>query len=812
MKKPKFIAEFDDIPTSRAKMPELPLNERKLNFTEVELGLVQNIALAEAARCLSCRRCIGCGLCLAECDSDAIVYDMEDTSSKASFDAVVAAPGAEPYNPASKPELGYAESPNIVTTFELERVMNPAGPYGGLPLRPGDGTYPACVAFVQCVGSREEGIGAAYCSSSCCTQALEQAAALARAVPGIAITFFHREMRPLGRHGEALLAGAEEDDSTCFVFCEVVGVSGPDCEGPVTVKYDDGGGEKEAEFDLVVLSVGRRAPRSVRRLARSIGGSQNKFGYIQSTPLAPVATGEGATPVAGTSVRPMDVGGAVAAGVAAASAALDGVDAAAAQTAPGAAESGRVAPAGADGPAVVVLCEYWLATAGLDAARVSDLVGKLDGASAVLACPTACVTPSVRRLGRLADERGASRLLVVGCYPGTHDAFWRERGSSRSEKLATVDVLGAGSGTDAASLARSVGEWVGGGEIETCGTKAVPRELSKRALVVGGGVTGLSAAAELARRGVAVTLVKEAGDPAPRLRGAAMGDGDSVEALASLVERVEADPAIEVVPGSTVASIERTARGFETKIEGRSGTIEHGALVLAGEATDYDAAATKGGPSGRVITQLELAERLAGGASDVGNVVMIQCVGSRTPEHPYCSRNCCAEALTHVHRILAENPDAALTVLHRGIRVWGFDEEMFSDAIDLGVRFVHVKAEPVVSEDGTGVTAVDERSGEELSFEPDLVVLSTGVVAAGENRRIAEALGLEVDGDGFLPPADEAIAPVRGRCDGPEPCERRCEGVFVCGTAAWPASIEESVTQALAAAGKASLYLTKGRR
>ena len=191
---------------------------------------------------------------------------------------------------------------------------------------------------------------------------------------------------------------------------------------------------------------------------------------------------------------------------------------------------------------------------------------------------------------------------------------------------------------------------------------------------------------------------------------------------------------------------------------------------------------------------------------------MIQCVGSRTPEHPYCSRNCCAEALTHVHRILAESPDAALTVLHRGIRVWGFDEEMFSDAIDLGVRFVRVKAEPVVSNDGTTVTAVDEESGEELSFEPGLVVLSTGVVAAGENRRIAEALGLEVDGDGFLPPADEAIAPVRGRCDGAEPCERRCEGVFVCGTAAWPASIEECVTQALAAAGKASLYLTKGRR
>ncbi len=820
MKKPKFITEFEDIPAPRAKMPELPLDERKLNFTEVELGLAREAALAEASRCLSCRRCIGCGLCLAECDPDAIVYDMEASSSKATFDAVVAAPGAEPYNPAANPALGYSESANIVTTLELERMLNPTGPYGGLPIRPGDGTFPSRVAFVQCVGSRDEGIGAAFCSSSCCTQALEQAASLGDALGTVSVTFFHREMRPLGRRGEELLRYAEENDDIDFVFAGVTGASGVDCEGPVIVKYDTGDGDREREFDLVVLSVGQRAPGSTRRLARSIGGKQNKFGYVATTPLAPTATGEDANPVAGTVARPMDVGGAVAAGSAAASQVLNGLDGAVESDPSGAesgvesgAESGDGSPVD-DGPAVVALCKYGLTTAGLDVSRVSHAIGESSGAPWVITFPTACVTPTVRELGRLADERRASRLLIVGCYPETHSGFWRAKAAARIDRPLAVEIIGGGDGADAESVARAAGEWLAGGSPERCTDDA--RVVENRTLVVGAGVSGLSAAAELARRGVPVTLVEAGTELAPRLRGAAIADPDAAEALAALVERVEAEPAIEIATGSTVASVERTAHGFESVLTGSSGEtrVTHGALVLAAEATDYDASAIKGASPDSVITQRELTERLRGGAADLSSVVMIQCVGSRTPEHPYCSRNCCAEALANLHRILGENPETEVTVLHKGIRVWGFDEEMFSDAIDAGVRFVRVADTPAISDGASPeVTAVDAETGDAIRLAPDLVVLSTGVVAAEENAAVAGALGVDVDGDGFLRAADEAVAPVRSRCDGSGPCERQCEGVFICGSAAWPASIEDCVTQAQAAAGKASLHIfTKGPR
>jgi heterodisulfide reductase subunit A len=202
-----------------------------------------------------------------------------------------------------------------------------------------------------------------------------------------------------------------------------------------------------------------------------------------------------------------------------------------------------------------------------------------------------------------------------------------------------------------------------------------------------------------------------------------------------------------------------------------------------------------------VLTQSDLALALTDGPLRAREIVVVQCVGSRTPERPYCSRACCAEAMANVLRIKEQDPGAEVTVLHRGIRVWGFDEELFADAVDLGVRFVRVEEPPTISAgDALEISAVDADEGESLSLTPDLVVLSTGVLPSTANGELARAFGVEVDGDGFLVPIDEALRPV----------ETARTGVFVCGTACWPAGVREAVTQARAAAGKACLFLMGG--
>jgi heterodisulfide reductase subunit A-like polyferredoxin len=261
MKKPKYIPEFRDIPSPRAEMPELPVEERHQNFDEVELGLSEEQVLAEASRCLSCRRCIGCGLCLAECDDCAIVYEEKPSRLSLEADAIIYAADSETFNPRSKRELGYECSANVITSLEFERLSSAIGPFGGVIVRPFDGEVPKRIAFIQCVGSRDEGIGANFCSTVCCSRTLSQALKAREVIGDVEVTVIHRGLRPAGKDGERTLKGLAAEPWTEFIAGSVDGVSEDAGTGNVKVKFTTAGGETEREFDLVVLAVGSRAVR-----------------------------------------------------------------------------------------------------------------------------------------------------------------------------------------------------------------------------------------------------------------------------------------------------------------------------------------------------------------------------------------------------------------------------------------------------------------------------------------------------------------------------------------------------------------------
>ncbi len=818
MKKPKFITEFDDIPTPRTKMPELEVDDRVDSFSEVELGLSRELALAEAARCLSCRRCLGCGLCLAECDRDAIVYEQTPETSRLSVDTVVLAPGSGCFDATRKQALGYAASANVVTTPELERILSPTGPYGGLPIRPGDGRFPRRIAFVQCVGSREEGIGANYCSTTCCNQALRLADELLDKIDGSRVTFFHRGMRPLGRTGERLYGGAMERDDVEFVFSQVEGVDAGECTEPVQVRYDVGDGEVTGEFDLVVLSVGQSATRSAKSAARLVRARTNKFGFIETRPLSVTVGENSGAPFAGSCTEPMDAARALAAGQAAASWAAgelssrDDVNGSAG--ARGA--SGHGAPGhgpetegegGASGEAaelapVVWVCEYGLETKGIAADEVVAHAGAAEGVSEVGRGRLACAPEALTRLHEILDRHGPARLLIVGCHPDSHMDFWRARAAGLEGRARDVRLF---AGDDAASALQTfVDDRVESGSALKAAADphrapaAAPRDRS--VLVLGGGSSGFSAAEEASRRGFAVTLLEAGDGPVQRLRGRAMSDQAHHEEFAALIERVMSSPLVELRFGTRVTGIERHETGFDVGIDGPDGrgSVSSGAIVIARENDDYDRVEHMGGNVENVLTQAELAPTLHDEAPEARSIVMIQCVGSRTPEHPHCSRTCCAEAMANALRLKELDSAIDITVLHRDIRVWGFDEEKFADAIDAGVEFVRVEPSLDVTSDARlEVAAVDADTGEELRFTPDLVVLSTGVLAPIGSAAAAAALHLETDGSGFLVPLDEAMAPV----------ETGVPGVYVAGPATGPVPAGEGAVQARAAAGKACLFL-----
>jgi heterodisulfide reductase subunit A len=234
----------------------------------------------------------------------------------------------------------------------------------------------------------------------------------------------------------------------------------------------------------------------------------------------------------------------------------------------------------------------------------------------------------------------------------------------------------------------------------------------------------------------------------------------------------------------------------------------HGALIVATGAVEHEAASEAGRRSGSVMTQAELATSLAKGSVEGRSVVMLQCVGSRNDEHPYCSRTCCADALRNALGLKREDPAREITILHRGIRVWGFDEELLSEALDLGVEFIEVKVTPEVvlggepgdagAERGTPTVRGTTVDGDALALEPDLVVLSAGVEPSAGTGALAKAVGAELASDGFF---DRAGAVCGDTGD---------LRVYACGRAAGPADLNERVLQARAAAGKACLYLKRG--
>jgi len=322
--------------------------------------------------------------------------------------------------------------------------------------------------------------------------------------------------------------------------------------------------------------------------------------------------------------------------------------------------------------------------------------------------------------------------------------------------------------------------------------------------VLGGGPAGLAAAEEAARCGVPVTLVERSDRLGGRLRGRALTDPAAAEELAALAERVSSSPGVDVLTGARVAEIERASGGFRATIRGGAEEpLPCGAVIVAAENEDYDPAEYEDLKKAAVLTQAELALRLMDAAPEARSVVMIQCVGSRTPERPYCSRTCCVEALANALRLRELAPDVEIAVLHQGVRVWGFDEEMFSDAIDLGVRFVRVDGPPTVTPDGG--LEFDVADGEEVDgnvMRPDLVVLSAGVRSSAANRNAAGALSAELDDDGFFAPADGALAPL----------ESGLPRVYFCGPACGPVGVREGAVQARAAAGKACRLLMKGIR
>jgi len=794
---------------------------RECNFMEVSFGYSEEQARQEARRCLECGICSECYQCVKACLAGAVDHTHQEVTRDVAIGSVVLCPGSETFDPDSLDEFyHYRSNPNVMTSLEFERILSASGPTMGHLVRLSDESEPRKIAWLQCVGSRDTNkCGNSYCSSVCCMYAIKDAMiAKEHAAGDLDCVIFNMDIRTFGKEYEQYYDRAREKEGVRFERARIHTIDELTETDQLRVSYADEDGRMQHEdFDIVVLSVGLHISESTAQLAEKLGVELDKDRFVVSDPFKPVETSREGVYACGVFQAPKDIPSSVTEASAAALAAGK-------MLAPSRNTLTRSVEVpeerdvtGEEERIGVFVCNCGINIAGVvDVPAVEEYAATLPGVVYTGNNLFTCSQDTQDKMKEVIEEHNLNRIVVAACTPKTHEPIFQD----------TMEKTGLNKYLFEMANIRNQDSWVHPDDPEKATEKAkqlvrmsVARAASlhplrektipvtQRALVVGGGVAGMNAALGLADQDIAVTLIEketELGGMANRLTKTIEG-GDIGAYVSDLVERVTGHPKIEVLTRALVVGFGGFQGNFYTEVlvgdEMEPRRIEYGAGIIATGAQEYQPKEYLYGEDPRVMTQVELSQRLENeGAEDLNRVVMIQCVGSRNEENPNCSRVCCQSAIKNALHIKRENPDAQVFILYRDIRTYGLMEDYYTEARRLGVIFSRFTPDnpPVAEagEDGIRVTFRDHVLGRDIEVTADLLTLSAGMRAA-ETDEFATIMKLQRTHENHFMEAHVKLRPV----------DMGTEGIFLCGTAHSPQLISEATAQALAAASRATTFL-----
>ncbi|MBU0968234.1 MAG: CoB--CoM heterodisulfide reductase iron-sulfur subunit A family protein [Proteobacteria bacterium] len=764
-----------------------------------------------------------CGLCAVACQAKAIRFDQQEEVVELPVGAVVLAPGFGRIKNEVLQRYGWGKFSDVLTAFEHERLMCASGPTNGEIVRPSDEKHPKKIAFLQCIGSRDHTCGNDYCSSVCCMYAIKQASLAREHDPEAEITLFYMDVRTHGKGFDAARERAISENNLRIIYARPPRVEDV-FDGRLLLTYATEDGEHHYEyFDMVVLSQGLESPDDAELIAQVTGIDLNEYQFAATGLNAPLATSRPGIYVIGAFQGPKDIPDSVtqASGAAALCSSL-------LTSARGTEIVHAQYPAERDvteeEPRIgVFVCHCGINIAGVvDVRNVRDYARTLPNVVFATDNLYSCSQDTQKHLTDIIKEHRLNRVVVSACTPRTHEplfqATMREAGLNRSLfEMANI---------------RDQCSWVHMHEPEEATSKArdlvrmavakaahlVPLAeqllpVTPSALVVGGGLAGLTAALSVADQGFACTLVekgKELGGRSLLLTADRFGNSPR-QMITELVRKVRQHRLITTYTDATLASTSGYVGNFTSAIDTGHGSevVNHGIIILATGGRPYQPSQYLYNQSERVMTQLELEKRLAASrplSKQIKQVVMIQCVGSRGEDLAYCSRVCCGQALKNALRLKALQPSLAITIFYRDMRAYGFQEDLYRKAREQGVIFIRYTPEnpPVAGKDATknsriSIKAYDSLLGEEVELAADLVVLSVGIVPEDPSA-LARMLKVPVTAENFFLEAHVKLRPV----------DLSVDGVYVCGLAHAPKTMDETIAQAQAAAGRACQPLARG--
>ena len=810
---------------SRIHMNESPVEERVKNFKEVALGFTPEQAMKEAIRCMAgqIEGCIECEECMKRCEANAIVYSQKEEKVDINVGSIILSPGFEVYDATGKPEYGYGRFPNVIGALELERILSASGPFGGHVVRPSDHKEPKRIAFIQCVGSRDHERD--YCSSICCMFATKEAIiAKEHLGPDLQCDIFFMDMRTFSKGFDEYYERAKQLGVN-YIRSRPASIEEDPKTRNLTVQYLIGDDKKASqEYDMVVLSVGMQPPKEADRIAETFGIELNEHHFCKTSTFQPVESKRKGIYLAGSFTEPKDIPETVMEASGAASKVLSLL-----KEAKGSLIIKEEFPPQKDvlgeEPRVgVFVCNCGSNIGGfLNVPDIAAYARTLPNVVYVEDNLYTCSNDTQNKISEKIKEHNLNRVIVSACTPRTHEPLFRN----------TVRKAGLNPYLFEMANIRDQCSWVHMHEREKGTQKAKdlvrmavakarllePLEqmkvsVNKSALVIGAGLSGMTSALELADQGFKVYLVEKEKELGGYLRQIhyLLDGSKTANELKSLVARVKGNSNIELFTQAKIEKVDGFIGNFKTTISmnGSSKEIEHGAVVVATGAKEYKPTEYLYGKNERVITQLELEQKLAvnggfggGAGKSPKNVVMIQCVGSRDEERPYCSRLCCNEAVKNALKIKELSPATHVYVLYRDVRTYGFKESYYTQARQKGVAFIRYEKDmkPEVSNNGTGlkVRVYDQTLGIPIEIPADWVVLSAGVVANEDNKTIGQYLKVPLNKDNFFLEAHMKLRPIDFATD----------GVFLTGMAHFPKGVEESIVQSQAASSRAATVLSK---
>jgi len=813
----------DEHRKNRAKMPELAVRDRSGNFKEVELGFDEESGRSEADRCLNCGYCSECYQCVDVCLADAIDHKQTPVEREIKVGSVILSPGSEPFDPDILEEFyHHKSSPNVLTSLEFERILSASGPTLGHLERPSDGKEPKRIAWLQCIGSRDDNhCGNGYCSSVCCMYAVKDAmVAKEHSEEDLDCVVFNLDMRTFGKDFEKYYDRAREKEGVRFIKARIHRVDVVGDSGDLRIRYIDESGEVLVEdFDIVVLSVGLQITKSTVELAERLNIDLTKNNFADTHPFAPLATSRQGVYVSGVFQGPKDIPSSVIEASGAACAAGMNLSEARGTASKALEVPEEIDVAGEEKRIGVFVCRCGINIAGVvDVVAVKDFAATLPGVVYATDDLFSCSQDAQDQMKEIIREHRLNRIVVASCTPKTHGGIFMD----------TLQACGLNKYLFEMANIRNQNSWIHSGLPKEATEKAkdlvrmsVARAatlyplhekkipVNPRALVIGGGVAGMNASLGLADQGFEVILIEKEqtlGGMANELTTTIEGV-DVREYLSDLIQKATTHSNIQVLTQAIIVGFSGFKGNFTTEVLVGPGMyerkIDHGVVILATGANEYQPKEYLYGDDPRVVTQIELSQRLdEKGAEDLDQVVMIQCVGSRNDENPNCSRICCQAAIKNALHIKKLNPGAQVYILYRDMRTYGLMEEYYTEARKQGIFFFRYDPDdpPEVesSEDGITVTFKDHVLGRKLQTHTDLLALSAGMVAE-DTEELSSILKLGRNEEGFFLEAHVKLRPV----------EMASEGIFVCGTAHSPKLLTESISQSFAAASRATTLLSQ---